>query len=216
MTSLRRPIFVGIGGGTASGKTSLARSLIEHVGEQSVLLELDAYYKELGHLPLAQRQLVNFEHPEAFDWELLHAQVDALLTGSAINVPIYDYQNHNRVETSLHISPRPVVILEGILVFWDAILRDRMDIKVYVDTPADVRLLRRIRRDTVDRGRSLDSVLEQYERFVRPAHNEFCEPSKAFADVIIPRGARNRVAHDMVSSRLRALVGSAPGGASDE
>ena len=204
-------VFVGIAGGTASGKTSLARSLIEEVGEQSaLLLELDSYYEELGHLPLGERHRVNFDHPDAFDWELLHTQITELLNGQAIEVPVYDYQHHNRIDSCIHVEPRPVVILEGILVFWKAEVRQHMGIKVYVDTPADIRLMRRIRRDTVERGRSLDSVLEQYESFVRPAHEEFCEPTKAYADVIIPRGARNRVARDMVSSRLRSMVAGAP------
>lgn len=174
--------------------------------ERSILLELDAYYRDLSHLPVEERRSINFDHPDAFDWDLLEVQIGDLMSGKSIAAPVYDYAAHNRAETTLWIEPRPVILLEGILVFWYASLRERMDIKVYVDTPPDLRLLRRIRRDTVERKRSLESILDQYEQRVRPMHDEFCEPTKAWADVIIPRGARNKVALEMVRARLLSLI----------
>lgn len=202
-----RPVLLGIGGGTASGKTSLARLLQMEVGrERSILLELDAYYRDLTHLPMEDRHRINFDHPDAFDWELLEKHVDDLLHLRPVDVPVYDYATHNRGTESLRVEPRPVVLIEGILVFWHPSLRERMDIKVFVDTPPDLRLLRRIRRDTVERQRSLESILEQYEHRVRPMHDEFCEPTKAWADVIIPRGARNKVAIEMVRARLQTML----------
>jgi uridine kinase len=202
-----RPVLVGISGGTASGKTSMARILQMEVGrEQSLLLELDSYYRDLTDLDLEARRKVNFDHPDAFDWDLLVSDLEALLRNESVRIPVYDYASHNRREVTELTPARPVLILEGILVFWHAALRDLMDIKVFVDTPADLRLLRRIRRDTVERQRSLESVLDQYEHSVAPMHLEFCEPSKVHADLIIPRGAKNRVAMDMVRSRLLAIL----------
>ncbi len=202
-----RPVLVGISGGTASGKTSMARILQMEVGrEQSLLLELDSYYRDLTDLDLEARRKVNFDHPDAFDWDLLVSDLETLLRNEPVRIPVYDYASHNRREVTELTPARPVLILEGILVFWHAALRDLMDIKVFVDTPADLRLLRRIRRDTVERQRSLESVLDQYEHSVAPMHLEFCEPSKVHADLIIPRGAKNRVAMDMVRSRLLAIL----------
>lgn len=206
---MSRPVLVGIAGGTASGKTSMARLLEMEVGrDHSLLLELDSYYRDLSHLPLPERHKVNFDHPDAFDWELLERHLDDLLNRRPVEVPVYDYASHNRGAETIRATPRPVILLEGILVFWHPAIRERMDIKVFVDAPADLRLLRRIRRDTSERQRSLDSVLEQYEHRVAPMHLEFCEPTKAFADLIVPRGARNRVAVDLVRSRLLSLLGS--------
>lgn len=206
-----RPVLVGIAGGTASGKTSLARVLRTEVGkDHSVLLELDSYYRDLKHLPFEERSRANFDHPEAFDWALLASQLQALLAHEPVEVPVYDYARHTRAPEPVRVEPRPLILLEGILVFWSPEIRELLDIKVFVDTPDDLRLLRRIRRDTVERRRSLDSVMEQYEASVRPMHLEFCEPTKAHADVIIPRGARNRVAVDMVRARLHSLVGLPP------
>lgn len=201
-----RPVLVGIAGGSASGKTSIARRLQEEVGApHSVLLELDAYYKSLGHLPLSERKKVNFDHPNAFDWDLLSDHVEALLAGRTVDVPVYDYALYDRTGATAVVS-RPVILIEGILVFWHRALRERMDIKVFVDTAADLRLVRRLRRDTMERGRSVATVLDQYESSVRLMHEEFCEPTKVWADVIIPRGGRNHVAVDMVRTRLLSLL----------
>ncbi len=202
-----RPVVVGIAGGTASGKTSMARLLQIEVGrDRSILLELDAYYRDLSHLAMEERHKVNFDHPEAFDWDLLVGQLGSLIAAEPVDVPVYDYASHNRGAERLRVDPRPVILIEGILVLWHPGVRELMDIKVFVDTPPDLRLLRRIRRDTVERQRSLESVLDQYEHWVRPMHTDFCEPSKAHADVIIPRGAKNRVAVDMVRARLLSLL----------
>ncbi len=205
MTPAKRPIIVGIAGGTASGKTSVARRLQEGVGTQrSVLLELDAYYRDLSGMSLEERHRVDFDHPSAFDFDLLLVQLQALLRGESVEVPVYDYVRHNRREESIPVEARPLILIEGILVLWHRAVRDILDIKVFVDTPDDLRLLRRIQRDTLERGRALDSILRQYENTVRPAHLEFCEPTKVFADVIVPRGGENTVAIDMVASLLVA------------
>ncbi len=198
-----RPIVVGIAGGTASGKTSIARRLQESIGrERSVMIELDSYYCDLSHLSLDERHQVNFDHPSAFDFELLREHIDRLTAGEPVEMPVYDYVRHNRRTETLVVESTPLIVLEGILVLWHPGVRERLDIKVFVDTPDDLRLMRRIQRDTLERGRSLDSILKQYERSVRPCHLEFCEPTKHFADVIIPRGGENHIAVDMVRSLL--------------
>jgi uridine kinase len=202
-------VFVGIAGGTASGKTSLARALASQVGSaHTALLELDSYYHDLEHLALEERQKANFDHPDSFDWELLARHLEDLAVGRAIDVPVYDYIDHTRTGSPRRVLPRPLVLIEGILLFWNPRILEMLDIKVFVDTPADLRLMRRIRRDTKERHRSLESILEQYRQSVRPMHAEFCEPTKVHADVIIPNGARNRVAVDMVRARLQNLLES--------
>lgn len=201
---MERPVLIGIAGGTASGKTSVARHLQDSVGtEQSALIEQDSYYRPLGHLPLEERATKNFDHPDAIDWEFLREQIETLRGGTPIERPIYNYHTHDREERTIRQDPRPVIIIEGILVLWHPWVRDELDVKVFIDTPADLRLARRIRRDTLDRGRSLQAVLEQYEQRVRPMHEEFTEPSKAHADVIIPRGSSNEVALAMVRGLVR-------------
>lgn len=200
------PLLIGVAGGTASGKTSLAVRIRDRLGTQTaLLLELDSYYRDLSHLDVATRASVNFDHPDAFDWTLLLEHLDALRRGDSIDLPSYDYAVHNRSSSMERTPPRPIVLIEGILVLWNAAVRERLDIKLFVDTPSDVRLIRRLRRDTNERGRSLDSILDQYEHNVRLMHEEFCEPSKVHADVIIPRGARNTIAVDMVLSRILKL-----------
>ena len=207
---MKTPLLVGIAGGTASGKTSLARKLQAEVGEKhSILLELDSYYEELSHLPMEERAAVNFDHPSAFDWALLESCLSDLMQDRPVEVPVYDYASHNRGPKPRRVAPRPLIILEGILVFWNSKIRDMMDIRVFVDTPDDLRLLRRLRRDIAERDRSVESVLEQYETRVRPMHIDFCEPTKVHADVIIPRGGLNQVALDLVCARLRDLLGCA-------
>jgi uridine kinase len=203
MTRGRRTILVGIGGGTASGKTSIARRIQEScLPGESALIELDAYYHDLSRLPVEARAEVNFDHPSSFDFDLLLAHLGALLAGQSVRMPLYDYINHNRRAETVTIEPRPLIVLEGILALWHEDVRNLLDIKVYVDAADDLRLVRRIRRDIVDRGRVLETVLRQYEEDVRPSHVEFCEPTRLFADVIIPRGAENTVAIEMVRSLL--------------
>jgi uridine kinase len=198
-----KTILVGIGGGTASGKTSIARKIQESLGpNDSALVELDSYYQDLSHLPLDARAEINFDHPSSFDFDLLLEHLGALLAGHAVKMPLYDYVNYNRRAESVTIEPRPLIVVEGILALWHEDVRNLLDIKVYVDAADDLRLVRRIRRDTLERGRVLETVLRQYEEDVRPSHVEFCEPTKLFADVIIPRGAENTVAIEMVRSLL--------------
>jgi uridine kinase len=199
---------LGVCGGSGSGKTTVAQRILESVGVHRVAyVPHDAYYKELGHLPLEERARVNYDHPDAFDNDLLLEHLTELKAGRPVDIPVYDFMLHNRRPEPVHVEPQPVILVEGILIFADKRLRDEMDVKIYVDTDADLRLLRRLQRDIEERGRSLDSVLRQYLATVRPMHLEFVEPSKRYADVIIPEGGFNQVAIDMVASRLAALIG---------
>jgi len=174
------------------------------------VLEHDAYYRELGHLSLEERASFNFDHPSALETELLVKHIDALLTGFAIEKPVYDFTTHARTEETVSVRPTPVLIVEGILALAERDLVERMDIKLFVDTDDDVRLIRRIRRDMAERGRSLQSILDQYEQTVRPMHIEFVQPSKRLADVIIPRGGRNEIAVQMVLSRIDTILRNRP------
>jgi uridine kinase len=202
-----RPVVIGIAGGSGSGKTTVLRKIVEAFGPAYIaVLEHDAYYRDLSHLPFEERVQVNFDHPDALETELLRAHLDALLAGKPIEKPVYNFTTHTRAPYTIRVEPRPVIILEGILVLAEPLLRERMDIKLYVDAPDDVRLIRRIRRDMEERGRTIESILAQYERTVRPMHLEFVEPSKRLADVIIPGGGYNQVAIDMVLARIAALL----------
>lgn len=203
-----KPITLGVCGGTGSGKTTVARRILESVGAHLIAhLPHDAYYKEAGHLPPEERAKLNFDHPDALDNDLLIEHLKELQAGRAVEIPVYDFKTHNRRAEKLRVEPQPVILVEGILIFADKRLRDLMDVKIYVDTDADLRLLRRLQRDIEERGRSISSVIDQYLSTVRPMHLEFVEPSKRYADVIIPEGGFNEVAIDMVASRLRALIG---------
>lgn len=200
-------VVIGIAGGSGSGKTTVQRRIMERFGSTAIaLMEHDVYYRDLSHLPFEKRTQFNFDHPNALETELMVEQLDALLSGSPIEKPTYDFTNHQRLPETDRIEPRPVVIVEGILVLAEPALRERMDIKLYVDTAPDVRLMRRIERDINERGRTLESVLAQYRRTVRPMHLEFVGPSKRHADVIIPRGGKNQVAIDMVLARVQLLL----------
>ncbi len=202
-----RPVVIGIAGGSGSGKTTVLRRIVEAFGpERIAVLEHDAYYRDLSHLPFEARIQVNFDHPDALETPLLRAHLEALLAGQPIEKPVYNFTTHTREPYTVRVVPRPVIIVEGILVLAEPELREMMDIKLYVDAPDDVRLIRRIRRDMQERGRSIASILEQYERTVRPMHLEFVEPSKRLADVIIPGGGYNQVAIDMVLARIAALL----------
>ena len=198
---------VGVAGGTGSGKTTVARKLVEEFKDQPVrLIPQDAYYKDLKGLPLEQRAQVNYDHPFAFDNELLALHLDELIAGKPVEQPIYNYHTHSRSDDTITVEPATIILVEGILVLEDERLRQRMDIKVYVDTDADERFIRRLRRDLVERGRSIDSVIDQYLGSVRPMHLQFIEPTKRYADVILPEGGANHVAIDLLASKIRAIL----------
>jgi uridine kinase len=203
----RRSITVGVAGGTGSGKTTVAMQVLERVGAEHIAyIPHDAYYRDLSDLPRAQRVQVNFDHPDSLETELLVEHIKQLKAGKAIDVPVYDFTNHSRTSQVRRVGPAPVILIEGILVFVEPELRELFDVKLYVDTDADIRILRRLQRDVQDRGRSVESVVEQYLTTVRPMHLEFVEPSKRYADVIIPEGGFNEVAIEMVAARIRGLL----------
>ncbi len=201
------PIVIGIAGGTGSGKTTVANVIMERVGARHIAyLPHDAYYKDLSDLPHAQRTTINFDHPNSLDTELLTYHVRELREWRPIELPIYDFITHSRTEEVLKVKPQPVVLVEGILIFAEPVLRQLFDVRIFVDTDADIRFIRRLQRDIEERGRTTQSVIQQYIRTVRPMHLEFVEPSKRYADVIIPEGGLNTVAMDMVVARLEALL----------
>lgn len=202
----KRPLFVAIAGGSGSGKTTIARSVVDLVGRDKVVyLQQDAYYRDQAHLAFEDRLKINYDHPDSIELELLVEHLQALRNGQAIERPIYDFETHTRTDETLLIAPEPAVIVEGILLLADPDLRDCFDVRVYIDTEPDVRLMRRIQRDIVERGRSVESVLAQYEKTVRPMHHQFVEPSKRYADIIIPEGI-NTGAIGAVSSMIRHFL----------
>ncbi len=204
---MERPLLIGIAGGTASGKTLVANRLQESFGSHEVaIIDQDAYYRDMSGLSVEQRAKTNFDHPDAFDHKLLLEHVQTLLRGQPIEKPIYDYTRHTRKPETVRIEGHSVVVLEGILVLEDPALRRMLDIKVFIDTDADVRVLRRIKRDILLRGRSLESVLERYLSDVRPMHLQFVEPSKRYADIIIPEGGENEVAVDLLVTKVRSML----------
>lgn len=197
--------LIGIGGGTGAGKTTVARELDESVGEDAVIIPLDNYYEDLQDLTPVERAEVNYDHPNAFEWPLLVEHLKALLAGEPIEMPRYDFTRHRRRPETTTVEPTPVVILEGILTLYEESVTDLLNLKVYVDTDADVRILRRISRDVVDRGRDLEGVIDQYLTTVKPMHEQFVEPTKKSADIIIPEGA-NRTAVDILKEKVRTEV----------
>ncbi len=202
-----KPIVFGVAGGTASGKTTVARNILESVGASHIAyLPHDAYYKDRSDLSLEERAQLNYDHPNSLETKLLVKHVKRLLVGVPVDMPVYDFTQHRRTDQTVLVEPSPIILVDGILIFTRRKLRDLMDIKVYVDTDSDVRFIRRLKRDIEERGRSLDSVIVQYLETVRPMHLKFVEPSRRYADVIIPGGGMNQVATDMVVSRLRALL----------
>lgn len=203
-----RPLVIGIAGGTGSGKTTLTRALIESFEEQVAVVFHDNYYKKNDHLTYEERCLLNYDAPDAFDNDLLVKQLDALIEGQTIECPVYDFSDHNRSEETLMVQTRPIIIVEGILIFAESAIRERLDIKLFVDTDADVRILRRMRRDVVERGRSIESVQTQYLETVKPMHELYVEPSKRYADIIVPEGGTNLVALDMLVHRINSQLGS--------
>ena len=197
------PLVIGVAGGSGSGKTTVVRKIIESVGENSInLVQHDAYYRDLSHMNAEDRAKQNFDHPASLQTELMVRHVQALKKGFAVEIPKYDFSNHVRKTETWTLRPRKVVLLDGILIFSEKSLLDLMDIKIFVDTDSDIRLLRRLQRDILDRGRTLESVIKQYERYVRPMHLEFVEPSKRHADMIIPRGGQNKIALEMITARI--------------
>ena len=191
-------ILIGIAGGTGSGKTTLTRHLKEHFGAEVTVISHDNYYKRHDELTYEERCKLNYDEPEAFDTSLMVYHLEELRHGQAVDCPVYDFTVHNRSDETLHLVPKKVIIVEGILIFENEELRDLMDIKIFVDTDADIRLCRRIKRDVNKRGRSLESVLQQYQQTVKPMHEKYVEPSKRFADIVVPEGGKNAVALDMI------------------
>ena len=203
-------MIIGICGGTGSGKTTVANRILESVNASDVaFIQQDSYYRNLKDLPLDYRQAVNFDHPDALDNDLLVHHIRKLKAGGSVELPLYDFKTHTRLNETVLIEPKPIVIVEGILIFVDARLLEQMDIKVFVDTPDDIRFIRRLRRDIAERGRTIDSVIEQYLATVRPMHIQFVEPSKRYADVIIPEGGHNLVSIDLISGKIRERLSSA-------
>ena len=201
------PLVIGIAGGSGSGKTTVAQEILQRVGPDRIAyLQHDSYYKDLTGLPPAQRAEVNFDHPNSLETELLISHIEQLKAGHAIDVPVYDFSRDSRTEKTFTVNPRCVIIVEGILIFTDPALRGLFDVKLFVDTDADVRLIRRIERDINERGRTVEGVIKRYQATVRPMHLEFVEPSKRYADVIIPEGGFNRAALDMVVARIESLL----------
>jgi len=197
-------MIIGISGGTGSGKTTVANRILESVSaSQVVFIQQDSYYRNLNDLPLDYRQVANFDHPDAIDNELLVYHIRKLKAGECIDLPIYDFKTHNGLNETRRVDSKPIVIVEGILIFADPRLLEQMDIKVFVDTPDDIRFIRRLRRDIAERGRTVESVIEQYLATVRPMHMQFVEPSKRYADVIIPEGGHNVVSIDLLSGKIR-------------
>lgn len=197
-------MIIGISGGTGSGKTTVANRILETVEKSEVVfIQQDSYYRNLKDLPLDYRQLANFDHPDALDNELLVNHIRKLKAGESIELPVYDFRRHTRVAETRLVQPKPIVIVEGILIFIDSRLLEQLDIKVFVDTPDDIRFIRRLRRDIAERGRTVESVIEQYISTVRPMHMQFVEPSKRYADVIIPEGGHNSVSIDLLSGKIR-------------
>ena len=204
---MKTPVIIGIAGGTGSGKTTVAGAIYDRVGSDRIeWISHDSYYRNFDALPPEERAKINFDHPDSLESELLTRHLDVLSKGSSVEVPVYDFATHSRKADTQRVEPRKVIIVEGILVLAEPELRKRIDIKLFVDTPADIRFVRRLTRDIESRGRSLQSVVQQYMNTVRPMHEEFVEPSKRYADLIIPEGGENQVAIDAIIARVERLL----------
>jgi uridine kinase len=206
---MKKTIIIGIAGASASGKSLLANTILSELGsEQVVVIPEDSYYKDHPELSFEEREKINYDHPDAFEYDLLHRQLTQLQNGQSVEIPRYDYSQHRRHGETRQIGQHAIIILEGILLFTEAKLRDMMDIRIYMDTPLDICLIRRLRRDVIQRKRTFESVLLQYETTVRPMYLQFIEPSKKYADVIVPRGGENRIAIDMIKAKMREMLNS--------
>ncbi|MBA3946563.1 MAG: uridine kinase [Herpetosiphonaceae bacterium] len=202
-----QPLIIGVAGGTGSGKTTVSQTIVQRVGEERIAyIQHDSYYRERSDLSFEERVAINYDHPDSLDNELLRRHLDMLCRSEPIDVPIYDFAAFNRTVESSRVQPQPVVLVEGILIFADRDLRERMDVKIYVDTDADLRFIRRLERDIHERGRAIQTVIDQYLHTVRPMHMEFVEPTKRYADIIIPRGGLNQIAIDMIVARIEGLL----------
>ncbi|WP_079708426.1 uridine kinase [Paraliobacillus ryukyuensis] len=202
-----KPIVIGVAGGSGSGKTSVTKSICQRFADKSILvIEQDYYYKDQSHLPFEERLQTNYDHPFAFDNDLLVDHVTRLIQSESVDKPVYDYKRHTRSDQVITVEPKEVIILEGILILEDPRLMDLMDIKVFVDTDADVRIIRRLLRDIKERGRTIDSVIDQYINVVRPMHLQFIEPTKRYADIIIPEGGENHVAIDLMATKIQTIL----------
>ena len=209
---MSKPLIIGVVGGSGSGKTTVTKAIQQAMQVRAAFLDQDGYYKDLGHMTLAERKLVNFDHPDSIDTDLLVQHLEQLARGEAIDKPTYDFAAHTRAAASIRVEPNPIVLVDGILLFADKRLRDLFDIKVYVDVADDVRFIRRLERDVVERGRTMSDVIRQYLNTVRPMHLEFVEPSKRYADVILPEGGQNRVAVEMIIARVQLELQRRAGG----
>lgn len=202
-----RPFLIGVAGGTCSGKTTLSERLAVLAGGSNLaLIKLDSYYQAAHDKPFAERERTNYDHPDAFDWDLLNDHLAALVNGATVPVPVYDFTNHDRSDDVRMVHPARIVVVEGILVLWEPRLRERFDLRVFVDADADLRLIRRLGRDVAERGRTTESIIEQYLATVRPSHDQFIEPSKRHADVIFPEGGMNQPAIEMLLARVKELT----------
>lgn len=208
MTELKRPIVIGIAGGSGSGKTTIAHEVARLINDDDHIITLtqDSYYKDNTGIPMSERKKINYDHPDAFDMPLLVAQINQLMHRKAVEMPVYDFTEHTRSSKTIHVEPADIIILEGILVLADENLRNLMDIKVYVDTDDDIRFIRRLERDLKERGRSLDSVIDQYLATVKPMYHQFIESTKRYADIIVPEGGENNVAIDMLTTKMRSVL----------
>lgn len=203
----KKPVIIGVAGGSGSGKTTVANEIYSQFPTQSILmLEQDAYYKDQAHLPMEERLKTNYDHPLAFDNNLILDHLKRLLNRESVEKPVYDYPNHTRSKEIISIEPRDVIILEGILILEDERLRELMDIKLFVDTDSDLRIIRRLMRDIQERGRTIDSVIDQYTSIVRPMHLQFIEPTKRYADIIVPEGGHNHVAIDLMVTKVKTIL----------
>ncbi|HER7842847.1 TPA: uridine kinase [Streptococcus pyogenes] len=205
---LKKPIIIGVTGGSGGGKTSVSRAILDSFPNARIaMIQHDSYYKDQSHMSFEERVKTNYAHPLAFDTDFMIQQLKELLAGRPVDIPIYDYKKHTRSNTTFRQDPQDVIIVEGILVLEDERLRDLMDIKLFVDTDDDIRIIRRIKRDMMERGRSLESIIDQYTSVVKPMYHQFIEPSKRYADIVIPEGVSNVVAIDVINSKIASILG---------